>query len=70
MRKWLVKERKKVSEVSEDFIRSVEVGAFLHSEALGDALQVTGSCPRGCAEASRRGPVEGYRVLLGSGPQL
>ena len=47
-----------------------EVGAFLHSEALGDALQVTGSCPRGCAEASRRGPVEGYRVLLGSGPQL
>lgn len=22
-----------------------EVGAFLHSEALGDALQVTGSCP-------------------------
>ena len=25
MRKWLVKERKKESEVSEDFIRSVEV---------------------------------------------
>lgn len=22
-----------------------EVGAFLHSEALGDALQVTNSCP-------------------------
>lgn len=33
-----------------------EVGAFLHSEALGDALQVTGSCPGGPCRCHRMGP--------------
>lgn len=32
-----------------------EVGAFLLSEALGDALQVTGSCPRGLCRCQRDG---------------
>uniref|UniRef100_A0A9L0RU37 Carnosine synthase 1 n=1 Tax=Equus caballus TaxID=9796 RepID=A0A9L0RU37_HORSE len=32
-----------------------EVGAFLLSEALGDALQVTGSCPRGLCRCQQDG---------------
>lgn len=32
-----------------------EVGAFLHSEALGDALQVTGSCPQGLCRCQADG---------------
>lgn len=32
-----------------------EVGAFLQSEALGDALQVTGSCPQGLCRCQEDG---------------
>lgn len=38
-----------------------EVGAFLQSEALGDALQVTGSCPQGLCRCRRMGSMGGTK---------
>lgn len=47
-----------------------EVGAFLHSEALGEALQVTGSHPPGLCGCHKMGPTDGHQILRGSYPQL